>query len=130
VLVRLVSLLLMLFSSSLALAQEVVQPIVNEVQENVQSQAAFSFPMMILMLFAIFYFLVLRPQGKQLKQHQEMLNSLKKGDCVVTSGGIIGTVVQVQDDSVLMDIAVGVKVKVLKSQISRWGDKEVEKDKK
>ena len=52
----------------------------------------------LIILFAIFYFLIIRPQQKQQKSHQEMLNSLSKGDKIVTSGGLIADIVKVEDD--------------------------------
>ncbi len=73
---------------------------------------------MLLILFGIFYFLLILPQQKQAKKHKEMINSLKKGDRVITAGGIIGTVTGVADDTVTIQIADGVKVKVAKSYIS------------
>ncbi len=73
---------------------------------------------MLLILFAIFYFLLILPQQRQAKKHREMIASLKKGDRVVTAGGIIGTVVGVADDTITLQIADGVKIKVAKSYIS------------
>lgn len=66
----------------------------------------------------IFYFLVIAPANKQRKQTQEMLSSLKKGDRVVTSGGIYGTVQGVEPDAVYLKIAENVKVKVARSAIT------------
>ena len=73
---------------------------------------------MLLILFAIFYFLLILPQQKQAKKHREMIASLKKGDRVVTAGGIIGTVAGVSDDTITLQIAEGVKIKVAKSYIA------------
>jgi preprotein translocase subunit YajC len=69
-------------------------------------------------LAAIFYFLVLAPQNKQRKQLQELINSLKKGDKVLTTGGIYGTVQGVEAEVVYLKIAENVKVKVARSAIS------------
>lgn len=66
----------------------------------------------------IFYFLVIAPANKQRKQTQEMLSSLKKGDRVVTTGGIYGTVQGVEPDAVYLKIAENVKVKVARSAIT------------
>ena len=52
----------------------------------------------LIILFAIFYFLIIRPQQKQQKSHQEMLNSLSKGDKIVTSGGLMADIVKVEED--------------------------------
>jgi preprotein translocase subunit YajC len=69
-------------------------------------------------IFLVFYFLVLAPANKQRKKTQEMLNSLKKGDRVVTQGGIYGTVQNVEPEVVTIKIAENVKVKVARSAIT------------
>jgi preprotein translocase subunit YajC len=69
-------------------------------------------------IFFVFYFLVIAPANKQKRKTQEMLNSLKKGDRVVTSGGIYGTVQGVEAEVVHLKIADNVKVKVARSAIS------------
>jgi preprotein translocase subunit YajC len=80
---------------------------------------------MIGALFAIFYFFLIRPQQKKAKAHQEMLKALKKGDKVVTSGGLIGTVSGVADKFLTVEIAEKIRVRVLRSHISgREGETE------
>src|SRR6266852_86384 len=69
-------------------------------------------------IFLVFYFLVIAPANKQKRKTQEMLNSLKKGDRVVTSGGIYGTVQGVEAEVVYLKIADNVKVKVARSAIT------------
>jgi preprotein translocase subunit YajC len=69
-------------------------------------------------LFAIWYFLVLRPQSQQRKKLQELLGSLKTGDRVVTTGGIYGTIVGFKDNVVQLQIATQVKVDVARSAIT------------
>ena len=69
-------------------------------------------------IFLVFYFLVIAPANKQKRKTQEMLNSLKKGDRVVTSGGIYGTVQGVEPEVVYLKIADNVKVKVARSAIT------------
>ena len=69
-------------------------------------------------IFLVFYFLVIAPANKQKRKTQEMLNSLKKGDRVVTSGGIYGTVQGVEPDVIYLKIAENVKVKVARSAIT------------
>ena len=60
----------------------------------------------IILIFVVFYFLLIRPQQKKLKVHKEMLSALRRGDRVVTGGGIIGTITRVVDDNeVLLEIA-------------------------
>jgi preprotein translocase subunit YajC len=68
-------------------------------------------------LFAIMYFVLIRPQQKQMKEQQSMLASLKKGDDVVTQGGMLGNIFSVADKVVTLEVASGVKLRVLKSSI-------------
>ncbi|MEO1311575.1 MAG: preprotein translocase subunit YajC [Pseudomonadota bacterium] len=68
---------------------------------------------------AIFYFLIIRPQQQQVKKHREMVSAVRRGDTVVTSGGIVGKVTKVLDDNeVQVEIAEGVSVKVVKATLS------------
>ncbi|MEN6543114.1 preprotein translocase subunit YajC [Parvibaculum sp.] len=69
-------------------------------------------------LFAIMYFLVLRPQQKRVKEHQAMVANVRRGDTVVTSGGIIGKVAKADETEVLVEVAEGVKIRVVKSTLS------------
>ena len=72
----------------------------------------------LILIFVVFYFLMIRPQQKRMKQHKEMLGQLRRGDRVVTSGGILGTVNKVVDDKeVVVEIAEGVRVRVLRTTI-------------
>ena len=71
----------------------------------------------IIGMIAIFWFLLIRPQMRQQKEHREKISSVKKGDQVVTAGGIVGKVARVDDDYADIEIAQGVKVKVVKSTI-------------
>lgn len=66
------------------------------------------------LIFAVFYFLLIRPQQKRVKEHRAAVNAVRRGDRVTTGGGIIGTVARVDDqaDEVLVEIADGVKVRV------------------
>lgn len=72
----------------------------------------------IIAIGLVFYFLVIAPANKQRKKTQEMLSSLKKGDRVITSGGIYGTIQGVEPDAVYLRIADNVKVKVARSAIT------------
>jgi preprotein translocase subunit YajC len=72
----------------------------------------------LLLMFAIFYFLLIRPQQKKAKQHRELLGALKKGDKVINSGGLHGTVTGLTDDVVTMEIAPKVRVKVSRGSVS------------
>ena len=69
-------------------------------------------------IFLVFYFLVIAPANKQRRKTQEMLSSLKKGDQVVTSGGIYGTIQSVEPDVVYLKIAENIKVKVARSAVT------------
>jgi len=71
-----------------------------------------------LLIFLIFYFLVMRPQAKKQRETQKMLEALKQGDRVVTTGGMFGTVVGVKDNVVVLKIAEQVKVEVAKNAVS------------
>ncbi|MGB5864275.1 MAG: preprotein translocase subunit YajC [Sulfitobacter sp.] len=73
----------------------------------------------LILIFAIMYFLLIRPQQKKLKDHQAMVTALRRGDQVVTQGGIVGKVVKVKDDGELeVEISEGVKVRVIQSTIA------------
>lgn len=72
-----------------------------------------------LAIFVIFYLLMIRPQQQRVKQHQAAINAVKKGDEVVTGGGIRGRVTKVTDDEAEVEIAQGVKIRVIKSTISQ-----------
>jgi preprotein translocase subunit YajC len=74
---------------------------------------------LMIALFAIFYFLTIRPQQQRAKQHKEMLNNLRRGDTVVTAGGILGRVAKVKDDAeVMVEIADNVQIRVLKNTLT------------
>ena len=72
----------------------------------------------LLAIFVIFYLLMIRPQQKRMKEHQAAINAVQKGDDVVTGGGIRGRVTKVMDDEAEVEIAQGVKVRVVKSTLS------------
>lgn len=72
-------------------------------------------------LVAIMYFVMIRPQQKQMKEHRNLLASLKKGDEVVTAGGILGKIHLVDERAVLLEVASGVRIRVLKTSISAKG---------
>lgn len=74
----------------------------------------------LILIFAIMYFLLIRPQQKKMKQHQNMVNAVRRGDQVVTQGGLIGKIVKVKDDKEIeVEIAEGVKVRVVKATIAQ-----------
>jgi preprotein translocase subunit YajC len=69
-------------------------------------------------IFLIFYFMIIRPQQKRAKEREKILNSLEKGDKVITSGGIYGTIAGIDEKTVLLQIADNVKIKLEKSAIN------------
>jgi preprotein translocase subunit YajC len=92
--------------------------------ENAYAQAgessAFSLVnlMPILLIFVIFYFLLFRPQQKKEKARQSMLGSLKRGDKIVTSGGLVGTIHRIGDKELILEIAEGVRINVMRSAVA------------
>ncbi|MBW2094805.1 MAG: preprotein translocase subunit YajC [Deltaproteobacteria bacterium] len=72
----------------------------------------------LILMFVIFYFLLIRPQQKKAKMHKQMLSAIKKGDRVVSSGGLHGVITGIADDVVTMEIAPKVRVKVSRGSIS------------
>jgi len=72
----------------------------------------------LILLFVIFYFLLIRPQAKRAKEHKKLVSELKKGDEVVTSGGLAGRITEVGESYVTLEIADGVQVKVQKMAVT------------
>ncbi len=72
----------------------------------------------IILIFVIFYFLLIRPQQKKQKEHAEMVSKLKKGDQVITNGGIYGIISSVKDRTVLLKIDENVKMEIQKNSIA------------
>ncbi len=72
----------------------------------------------IIILFAIFYFLLIRPQQKKAKEHKQMIDNLKKGSRIVTSGGIYGTIVSLYDTTIGLEIAEKVKIKISRANVA------------
>lgn len=70
------------------------------------------------LILVVFYFLLIRPQQQRMKQHQAMITNLKRGDTVVTSGGMIGKIRSVDDNEARIELAPNVEVRVIKSTIS------------
>ena len=73
----------------------------------------------IILIFVIMYFLILRPQRTKAKQHQEMIANIRRGDTVVTNGGVIGKVTKVEDTELQVDLGGGTKIKVVRSMLSQ-----------
>ena len=82
----------------------------------------------LILLFGIFYFLLIRPQQQRVKVHQQMVEAVKRGDTVVTAGGLVGRVAKVKDDGeIMVEIADNVQVRVLKSTLTEVRAKGSEK---
>lgn len=73
----------------------------------------------IVLIIGVFYFLIIRPQQKKQKVHREMLSALHRGDRIVTSGGLVGTITKVTSDTeIMVEIAEGIKVRVMRGMVS------------
>lgn len=77
----------------------------------------------LIIMFAIFYFLLIRPQQKKAKEHKSLLESLKKGDQVITAGGMHGRISSVEESVVTLEVANGVNIKFNKGHIAAVVDK-------
>ena len=84
-----------------------------------QGAGGFSSLIPIILMFVIFYFLLIRPQQKKTKEHREMINQLKKGDRIVTSGGLHGRITAVNDATMTVEIADKVRVKVARGNVGQ-----------
>jgi preprotein translocase subunit YajC len=93
-----------------AFAQTSGSPGVNDI---------FGMMLPLLMIMVVFYFLLIRPQQRKMRDHQQMVKNVRRGDTVVTSGGLVGKVAKVVDDNeIMVDIADNVQVRVLKNALS------------
>jgi preprotein translocase subunit YajC len=83
----------------------------------------------LILIFVVFYFLIIRPQSKKYKDQQNMINNLKNGNKVVTAGGIVGVITDIdtKENQIEIEIAAGVKVKILKSYVTDLSHKKEEK---
>ena len=83
------------------------------------ANGTFVFFLNVTMVIMIFYFLLIRPQRKEQERHEQMISSLEKGDEVVTAGGIVGTVIRVEDRTFIIKTAQDTKLTVEKSKVAR-----------
>lgn len=83
---------------------------------------------MMVVIFAIFYFILIRPQQKKMKEHKKMVMELKKGDRVITAGGMYGTVENTTTETLTIKIAEGVKVKITRGSVGTVVKPEEEKE--
>ena len=77
----------------------------------------------LVLIIIVFYFLLIRPQQRRLKAHQEMIKALQRGDTIVTSGGLIGKVKSVADDEVRVELAPNVEVRVVRGTVAEVRNK-------
>lgn len=103
-----------------------------QASETPQQEMSFTSFIPLILIFAVFYFLIIRPQSKKYKEHQEMVNNLKVGTKVVTSGGIVGVVQNIikEENLVEIEISQGVSVKIIKNYVSELVKEEEKKEKK
>ena len=73
---------------------------------------------MMMVIFAIFYFVMIRPQQKQMREHQQKLSRLKKGDAIIMNGGLVGTIHAAEEKELTLEVADKVRVRVLRSQVA------------
>ena len=88
--------------------------------EGTEEQGGFDWTLIvfIVLLVGVFYFLIIRPQRRQQKKHQELMQELKRGDKVITTGGIYGVVETLSDDSIVLKIESGATVRISRSSIA------------
>ena len=84
-----------------------------------RARAVYSFFIMLALMFGVFYFLLIRPQQKRQKEHKAMIDAVRRGDTVVTSGGMIGKVTKVIDESeIQVELAENVRVRIIKATLA------------
>lgn len=94
----------------------IADPLLSGVEADTSSTLMKFAPLFL--IFAVFYFLLIRPQQKQMQKQAQVIKELKKGDKVITGGGFVGTIAKVEDDDYLMvDLAKDVRVKVVRSSV-------------
>ncbi len=116
---RIVSILILVMAVAFTGAPELALAQANQQVTPSIGQIIGKMVPMLIMVFFIFYFMVIKPQQIKLKAHDDMVKGLKKGDKVVTAGGIIGRVSEIAEDGISLEIAPGVKVKFLASKVTK-----------
>jgi preprotein translocase subunit YajC len=81
------------------------------------AQGGFTAFIPLILMFVIFYFLLIRPQQKKTKEHREMINNLRKGDRIITAGGIYGRITGIDDTTVTLEIADKVRIKLARQNV-------------
>lgn len=95
---------------------------ITEAMAATEATAAGASPMLgfviqLILVFAIFYFLLIRPQQKKIKEHEDMLNAIKAKDKIITGGGVYAQVIKAEEDVLTVEIAKGVEVKISRSSV-------------
>ncbi|MGC6418903.1 MAG: preprotein translocase subunit YajC [Bradymonadia bacterium] len=93
---------------------------VNQAQGAAPPGGALGGLLPLLLMFVIFYFLLIRPQKKRQQAHAQMISRLKKGDEVVTAGGVIGSIFALTDSELVLEVADKVKVRVMRNQVQMY----------
>lgn len=83
---------------------------------------------LIIVMLVFFYFLLIRPQQKRQKKHQELIGNLKMGDEIITSAGVFGKITEIKGNTVMVEVAKGTKIKVLKSYVAGIANSDTEKE--
>lgn len=90
-----------------------------------EASPMWSFVVPMIFMVVIFYFLLIRPQQKKAKEHKALLDNLKEGDRIMTNGGLIGTIVSIEDQVVNLEIAEKVRIKIARPYIAGFAPKKV-----
>ncbi len=102
----------------MSLLDLIISPAAAQAAPAAQGGSPMSLVIMMVLFFAVFYFMAIRPQMKRAKEHRALLSGLSKGDEVITNGGLAGRVVDLGDSFVGLEVAEGVSVKVQKNAIT------------
>tara|TARA_Y100001970_G_C14231825_1_gene859125 strand:- start:2894 stop:3259 length:366 start_codon:yes stop_codon:yes gene_type:complete len=82
----------------------------------------------LILILVVFWFLIIRPQQKKQKEHTRMVSNLKKGDSIVTNGGIFGTITKVGDDRITLEVASKINLQIERHQVARMDQKLVNRE--
>ena len=88
-----------------------------------EASPMWSFVVPMIFMVVIFYFLLIRPQQRKAKEHKALLDNLKKGDRIITSGGLIGTIINIEDPLVIIEVADKIRVEVARPYIAGFAPK-------
>ncbi len=109
-------------TASVAAAMAVITPAYAEAAPAGGGSGGFASLIPLVLIMVIFYFLLIRPQQKKLKEHRNLVEQLKKGDQIITGGGLYAKVIDVKDDTLKVEIADGVRIKLKRDTIIGLSD--------